>query len=128
MRSGHGSRARWLQWQHTSGATGVQQSSQHDPWRSQARASNGRNSESFSQHWAAVPIISVSRWSRYPSVQTWGFGHSGPIPRAFPLHLITSVLGSAPLDITVMADIDSIWIVRKCPKSLLSTAASQETD
>ncbi|KAF6095141.1 hypothetical protein HJG60_012108 [Phyllostomus discolor] len=78
---------------------------------------------SFSQHWAAVPLTSVSRWSTYPSIQTWGFGRSRPIPRAFPLHLITSVLGSVPLDITVTVDIDSIWIVQKCPKSLLYTAA-----
>lgn len=72
---------------------------------------------------ADVPLILVSRWSPYPSIQTWGFGRSRPIPRAFPLHLITSVLGSEPLDITVMVDVDSIWIVQKCPKSLLYTAA-----
>ena len=64
----------------------------------------------------AVPLISVSRWSSYLSVQTYGLGCSGPLPRVFLLHPITSVLDILPFDINVMADSDSILDCQKVSK------------
>lgn len=91
--------------------------------KGQHQVSNGQSSEFLESSMGVVPLIWVSRWSPYPGAQTWGFRSSGPIPRAFPLHLITSVLGIMPLDITVMIDIKSTWIVQECPRSLLYSPA-----
>lgn len=47
---------------------------------------------SYSPEGLEVPLISVSRSSPYPSVQTCSLGPSGTFPKVFPLHPITSVL------------------------------------
>lgn len=46
----------------------------------------------------------------------FGLGYSGPLPQAFPLYSITSVLGILPLDATVMGDSDSILVCQTVSK------------
>lgn len=85
----------------------------------------------YSSQRVVVPLISVSRWSPYASVQICSFGCSRPNPRAFPLYPITSVWGILPLDITFMADsystLDCQKVSRKSVLLLLYTAGPQET-
>lgn len=72
-------------------------------------------------HRAEVPLISMSRWSPYLSVQTYGFGCSSPhkgVP-VTPHYLSLDIA----LDVTIMADSDSILHCQKCPKSLLSSCS-----
>lgn len=45
---------------------------------------------SHSPQGAEVPLILVSRWSPYPTVETWGFGDSRPLAKAFLLYPIIS--------------------------------------
>lgn len=69
---------------------------------------------------AKVPFLSVPRWSPYLSGQTRGFEHSRPLPRAFLLRPITSVMDILLLDLTVMVNSDSI-LDQRCPKIPLSS-------
>lgn len=80
-RGGHGSLARWLQGQHCP----VERKSGRIPSVACSTAKLESQS-SQSPQWAAVPRMSVSRWSLYPRVQTCGLEHSGLLLRAFPLH------------------------------------------
>lgn len=48
---------------------------------------------SFGPQWVAVSLRLVSRCSPYPSVQTFHLGCFRPLPRTFPLQLISSVSG-----------------------------------
>ena len=65
-----------------------------------------------------VPLILVSRWSFYFSVQTCVLGHAKPLPRESLLYPITSFLGFMLLDIAVMDDSDSILDCQKLSKKL----------
>ena len=113
------SKVRWLQWRHTSGGGQVQQGSDQDGGTAKLKHPLVGALSSFNPPGVSVPLILVSRWSPYPSVQTCGLGCAGPLLRAFPLLSFTLrylSLDVAP-DITDMADSDSILDGCRCPKS-----------
>ena len=85
-RSGHQSQVRWLQGRQASSGVEVCQGFEHDPWNRTVKLKYwvARVLSSYSSQVSEVPLILVSRWSCYPSVQTCDLGHSSALLRAFP--------------------------------------------
>ena len=82
-RGGCGSQAKWLQWHYTIGGVDVPQGSQCDLWYSKNLTLNGQRSDFSQPTRGAGPTHIMFRRSPYPSVQTWGFGPSECLLRAF---------------------------------------------
>ena len=117
----HGSQARQLWWWHESGGMEVQQSSEHGLWYSHAQALNG---------WSGVLIIH-NGWRSHSHRCPDGIliqvstlvvldilGPSKGIP-VIPHYLSLGIV----LDITVMADSDSILDCQRHPESLLCSCS-----
>ena len=71
------SQGRWLQWWHTSSGVEVQQGSECDPWYSKLEHWVGGALSFYNAQGVEVPLILVSRWSPYLSVQPRGLGIPG---------------------------------------------------
>lgn len=95
----------------------VQQGYVHDSWEAKLHHWVVRTLISYSPQWGeGLPHISVHLNTGW-GVKTYGFGLSGPHSKGVPVtpyHL--------RLDITVIADSDSMLGCQRCPKTLLCSA------